>query len=454
MGLNLLQQIGQTFDITEPAQLTWLVAGYSLTVGTFILFSGRLGDLFGYKRLFVIGFAWFSLWTMISGVAVYSNHVLFVFARVLQGIGPAILLPNGLALLGAMYAPGLRKNMAFSIFGAMAPGGSILGALTAGLFTLSWWPWALWFFSILLAVVTVVAFFAIPDPPKRRDQEMSAAEKFRNMDLPGAVVGITALVLINFAWNQAPIVGWQQAYVYVCLIIGALLVPIFFYIELRLAPSPLIPFEALNSSVSFVLGCIACGWACFGIWSFYLWEFIRELRQGSPLLVVAYVSPVAVAGACAAVLTGFVLTKIGPAWTMTIAMCAFTIGICLVATAGVHQSYWAQIFVAAVITPFGMDMSFPAATVILSNSVAKKHQGIAASLVNTVVNYSISLGLGFAGTVESQVNNGGMTPADVLKGYRGAEYVGIGLAGLGVLTSVAFVLKCHFYDKRGLCVDD
>lgn len=83
-------------------------------------------------------------------------------------------------------------------------------------------------------------------------------------------------------------------------------------------------------------------------------------------------------------------------------------------------------------------MSFPAATILLSNSMHKDHQGLAASLVNTVVNYSISIGLGIAGTVEVQVNNGGK---DILKGYRGAQYTGIGLAALGLGSSIMFALS-------------
>ena len=99
-----------------------------------------------------------------------------------------------------------------------------------------------------------------------------------------------------------------------------------------------------------------------------------------------------------------------------------------------------------------MDMSFPAATIVLSNSVSKETQGIAASLVNTIVNYSISLGLGFAGTVEVHVNNGGRTPADLLRGYRGAWYVGIGLAGLGFAISLVFLVRDHF-KRVGLKAD-
>jgi hypothetical protein len=82
--------------------------------------------------------------------------------------------------------------------------------------------------------------------------------------LPSATVGITAMILFNFAWNQAPGFGWQQVYIYVLLIVGILLLPVFFWIELRVSRKPLIPFDALSTDVSFVLTCIMCGWAAFG----------------------------------------------------------------------------------------------------------------------------------------------------------------------------------------------
>jgi MFS family permease len=252
--------------------LSWLIAGYSLTVGTFILFSGRLGDVFGYKKMLLIGFSWFSVWSMIAGLSVYSNHVLFIFARVFQGIGPAIVLTNGVAILGATYNQGHRKAMVFSIFGAMAPNGSIAGSTFAALFALAWWPWAFFSLAIALAVLVVIGYFVIPDPPRKAPSTLSLGQKIEELDFPGAITGVLALVLINFAWNQAPIAGWDKPYVYVCLILGFLFVGIFFYIELKVSSDPLIPFHAFTSDVSFVLGCIACGWACFGIWFYYAWQ--------------------------------------------------------------------------------------------------------------------------------------------------------------------------------------
>jgi hypothetical protein len=96
---------------------------------------------------------------------------------------------------------------------------------------------------------------------------------------------------------------------------------------------------------------------------------------------------------------------------------------------------------------FGMDMSFPAATVIMSNAVEKHHQGIAASLVNTVVNYSISLSLGFAGTIEAHVHQGDSQGAP-LERLRSALYLAVGLAGLGLILSLIFVAKGYWKDLK------
>ncbi|KUI56179.1 hypothetical protein VP1G_03513 [Cytospora mali] len=447
--LSIIYVIGETWGLPDP-QLSWFLAGYSLTVGTFILFSGRLGDMFGYKIIFIIGMSWFSLWSLVCGLAVYSNHVLFVFARVLQGIGPALVLPNGLALLGATYAPGKRKSLAFAAFAATAPAGSIIGAAFSGLFALAWWPWTFWCFSMVLAGTAVLAYFVIPPVPAshRENRPRTARGKLLHLDIPGALTGVLGLVLFNFAWNQAPLVGWQMPYVYVTLILGLIFIGIYFVIDIKYAIEPLVPFKALTSDVSFVLGAVACGWSCFGIWIWYTWQFLEKLRGASPLLASADFVPVVISGAIAATVVGTLLHRVGPPLIMTGALVAFAVGSILMATCPVEQTYWAQSFVSFIITPWGMDMSFPAATIILSNAVAREHQGIAASLVNTVVNYSIALGLGIAGTIEYKTNNGGTTQADKLKGYRAALYMAIGLAGLGVGICIAFLLKSRRSKRR------
>lgn len=284
--LNILHIIGNDLGITDPGVLSWLIAGYSLTVGTFILLSGRCGDLFGYKTMVIIGFGWFAIWNVVAGCSVYASgnggQVLFIFARVLGGIGPAILLPNALGLLGATYDEGRRKDMVFSLFGACAPSGAVVGGTFAGLWSLLWWPWTFWTFGIALAFLGVLSYFILPAVPlKEEDQGLTFGQRIGELDLLGATVGITAMILFNFAWNQAPGFGWEQPYIYVLLIVGILLFPVFFWVELKVSKHPLIPFDALSTDVSFVMICEMCGWAAFGtsIYTFMLCSPLTNTRH-------------------------------------------------------------------------------------------------------------------------------------------------------------------------------
>ncbi|KAL2834782.1 major facilitator superfamily domain-containing protein [Aspergillus pseudoustus] len=442
--LSPLDIVGAHFGLDNPGQLAWFLAGYSLTVGTFILVFGRCGDLFGYHRMFIIGFLWLALWSLVAGLSVYSNYILFIFARVLQGLGPAMLLPNGLAILGATYAPGKKKDMIFALFGATAPNGAIIGGVFAALFSqLAWWPWTYWSMAIASVIFAGIAWLVIvPIRHKRPDEPL-----FTSLDIPGAFTGITGLVLVNIAWNQAPTVSWAEPYVIILLILGMLFLAAFFIIEFRFATHPLIPFHAFSVDVSFVLACVATGWGCFGTWIFYSWRFLLDTRGASPLLASAMFTPPSVSGLIAAFATGYMMSRIRPAWIMCMSLSMFTLGTVLIAIAPVHQTYWALTFVSLVIIPWGMDMSFPAATLMLSNAVKREHQGLAASLVTTVVNYSISLSLGFAGTIESQITQG-RNKEERLKGYRSCLYFAIGLGGLGLAISALYTLRSYTWGRK------
>jgi predicted MFS family arabinose efflux permease len=122
-------------------------------------------------------------------------------------------------------------------------------------------------------------------------------------------------------------------------------------------------------------------------------------------------------------------------------MFAFFTGTTLIATAPVNQIYWAQAFISIIVMPWGMDMSFPSATILLSSKVGPENQGVAMSLVNTIVNYSISVGLGLAGTVQSSVDK---DKTQVLKGFRSAWYFGMGLSGVGIIVAISFLALTSF----------
>lgn len=133
----------------------------------------------------------------------------------------------------------------------------------------------------------------------------------------------------------------------------------------------------------------------------------------------------------------FVLRRVRVAWVMFAAMCAFLAGTLFLATAPVEQTYWINTFLSVVIMPLAMNWSYPAGSVIMSNAVPRESQGIAASLISTMVNYSISLGLGMAGSVERYVGQ----RDGPLAGWRSGMWFGVALDVLGLIISAFFIWK-------------
>ena len=469
-----LPYIARTFGANKnPSSLAWYSAGFALTVGTFILPSGRLGDAYGHKLLFIIGWAWFALSSLLCGFAPMvqqspanmDGSIFFVVARALQGIGPAIVMPNGLALMGTTYPPGKKKNMLFALFGACAPAGFVIGATFSSLLAQKGeWEWSFWVMAGVCAGLALLTLIFIPaphqpsppNPPSPNAPRATFMKRLKTtaalLDIPGAILGVTALLLINISLNQAPLVDWSTPYTYFLLIIGIVILAFFFYQQSH-ASSPLIPSRILNRATVFVLVCTACGWASMGIWIFYIWSYMERLHLLSPLLASAWFAPAPIAGCVASVVTGFGLSKGKPQWVMLASMVAFFVGTTLISTAEPSRSYWVGVFFSIVIMPFGMDMSFPSATLLVSDRAGRGSQGMAASVVNTVVNYSISIGLGLAGTVVREigadvVDTGENVNKELLRGFRSAWWTGMGLSGTGVIVAAVFCGVVHFENRK------
>ncbi|KAF2400852.1 MFS general substrate transporter [Trichodelitschia bisporula] len=432
--------IGHQMKVRHPGQLSWFTAAYSMSLGTFILPAGRIGDMYGHKRVFMFGWLWFGIWSLIAGFGYSQGPIFFSVARGFQGIGPALVVPNAMALVGRTFPIGNKRNMVFSLFAACGPTGFVMGAAMSSLLAERlWWPWALWITAVVCALAAIFSYLVIPasmsrpatppgqDPPK--------------FDFLGCGLGVSGLILINFSLNQAPIVGWPTAYIYFILLIGLMLTVAFIYIEMYHAEHPLLPLRGLQKQAIFALACIAAGWASHGIWLYYFYMFLMRVRGVGPVSATACLAPVAPIGVAWALSTGVLLRKTHVSLVMFAAMMFFFIGTVLLAFVPERQSYWLQTFFSVIIMPGGMNLSFPAGTILLSNAMPREHQGKAASLVSTVVNYSIASGLGFAGSVERSVvlkaeRTGNM---DVMVGYRGGWFLGCGLSGLGVLISLYFV---------------
>ncbi|KIW85759.1 hypothetical protein Z517_01151 [Fonsecaea pedrosoi CBS 271.37] len=436
------RDLAQSFTISNPSVLPWLVAAYALSFGTFILIGGRLGDIFGHKTMVVIGYSLLSLWSVVAGLSHYVGYELFFVARGFQGLGASLMVPNGLALLGRTYPPGSKKKiLSFTLFGLCAPVGAYLGMIFGALFTkfASWW-WSFYTLASVSCFLAVAASVVLVSPPPTPKQMLPVKEKLRDMDWLGALTGVGGLICVQVSLVSAPASGWSTQYIFMLLIIGLLLIAFFVITELKIAEQPLVPFKMLKADVGFVLGAVACGWATFGIWTWFLWRYLLGIKHETPLGAALKVLPIVPVALIASVLTAWMMRKCRPSWTLFWALVAFAFGpLLLAADSNIDKTtYWSWTFASLIVMPFGMDMSFPAATLIMSNFFPPQQQGVAGSLISTVVNYSISLGLGLASTVEVHVNNNGKDP---LAGIRGGWFMGVGLGGLGVIICIAFVVK-------------
>jgi MFS family permease len=320
-------------------------------VGTFILPAGRLGDLYGHKRIFLLGTTWYGIWSLVCGFSVYrqgiQGSILFSVARGFQGIGPSLMVPNALAIAGRNFK-GKKKDLVFALFGACAPAGAVLGGFFSALFgQLSFWPWTFWMAGVVCFVYTGTSAFILPAD----DHNPGLEQTKPSFDYLGTITGVSGLVLFNFAWNQAAVVGWQVPYTYVLLIVGLIFFFAFLYIEVHVAEYPLVPIKSLEKEAIYALSIIACGWASFGIWVYYAFQLIQHIRGHSLLSTVAQQSPTVISGFCASLAVGVFLAKTKVANIMFAAMCCFLTGQILLATAPVNQTYWAQTFVTMIIMP-------------------------------------------------------------------------------------------------------
>ncbi|RDW76911.1 hypothetical protein BP6252_04964 [Coleophoma cylindrospora] len=435
VALSLI--IGNSFNVENPGQLSWFTASYSMTLGTFILPAGRLGDMFGHKRIYILGWLWLALWCCICGFAHSWGPVVFSVARGCQGIAPALLVPNAIALIGRTFPVGEKRALVLSLVGACGPTGFLTGAAMSSLLAqLLWWPWVFWVTAISAICITFFATCIVPDSMAMLDFPPGVTKP--TFDYLGCFTGVSGLLLVNFALNQAPLAGWSEPYVYSLLITGFLLILAFFCVEFSYSPHPLLPVRELYPQAWILLACIAAGWASHGIWIYYFFRFLTSIRNLTPLEASLELVPVAPVGIAFALSTNYLIKRIHVSKIMLLSMIFFLVGSVLLAFAPADQTYWAQTFLSVLITPGGMNLSFPAGTILISNAMLREHQGKAGSLITTVINYSIASGLGLAGSIEKHIDS---DHSRLLDGYRGAWELGIGFSALGVMISMYFVWK-------------
>ncbi|KAF9241890.1 hypothetical protein DTO006G1_1581 [Penicillium roqueforti] len=424
-GLEISRVLGAPVG---PGKANWAAASYPLTQGTFVLVSGRLGSVYGHRNVLVAGSIWLVLWSLVNGFC--TTFVSFNVVRALSGIGGALIMPNAVALISSTIPPGRSRNITLGFFGASAPIGSYLGAIWAGIFV-QWTSWKWIFFG--LAIMGAVVFGALGAllPPDR------PVDRYGKIDWIGALLGTSGLILFNVAWNQAPASGWNAPFEIVIITVSILLLALFGLWEYRFADTPIMPLDIwATPSFAVLVFVVLLSFMSNGIFLWYMVAWMQLLRGKTILQFGIEWTPFVIVATAGTFIAAWLIPRLAAQWILAIGSATILIANILLATMPVQQMYWAQVFPATIFMAFCPDFVYVAAQIVASNSVKRRQQGIAASLIATLNLYGNSLGLGFAGTIETEVNK--KRPDQVL-GFRAALYFGAGIALLAVILDMLFV---------------
>ncbi|KAH9239243.1 hypothetical protein K456DRAFT_1747033 [Colletotrichum gloeosporioides 23] len=412
-GIAPALEIANSLTNLSEGQHSWFTAGFVLTLGVFTIPSVRLGEVFGHKRILICGCLWYAFWSLLAGFSQtvhnggYNGATFFCVCRAMQGIGPALSVPNGFSILEASFPPGQRKDTALSLYSSGAPLGFVIGSVMSSVFAVNFaWEWCFFVLAAVCFSAAGLSVLILPQQDPRK--ECCINDIWVKLDFTGIILSTLGLALFSFAWNQAPAVGWRTPHIYFLLIIGVLLLAAFVYNETVVA-NPLVPLRIMEA-----------------------------VRDWDCLVASAAVVPMAVESLTVAFLLTYLTPGIEVYWAFLVSFIGFTSASVLVATAPLDQTYWANIFVSTLLLPLGIVMAGPLATILLRNSLPEDYRRVIGGLVLSVLAYSMSIALGMARTVETQVNE---TKLDVLSGYRGAQYCGIGLGGLGTLLASALLFQ-------------
>jgi EmrB/QacA subfamily drug resistance transporter len=407
----------------------WIVTAYALAFGSLLLLGGRIGDLFGRKRVFIVGLAGFAGASALGGLA--QNFDMLVAARALQGMFGALLAPAALSLLTTTFVDADERAKAFGIFSAVAVGGAAIGLIMGGVLTeyLSW-RWCL-YVNLLFAVPTALAAGAL--------LHNQAAEKGSRIDIPGALAATSGLFAIVYGLANAQTHSWTSGLTIGMLIAGVVILAGFVAIQRR-SSHPLLPMRVVvdrdrgGSLVAMALS----GAGMFGVFLF-LTYYMQETLGFSPVKTGLAFLPMTVAIVISA--TGGstkLLPRFGPRPLIGSGMLVASIGLISLTRIGISTGYASHVLPGLLLMGFGLGLVFASAMATATFGVEPHDAGVASAMVNTTQQVGGSIGTALLSTlaasaVTSQLAGlvGRPGPADLARaavhGYTTAFWWAAGL---------------------------
>jgi EmrB/QacA subfamily drug resistance transporter len=368
----------------------WVVTAYALAFGSLLLLGGRLADLLGRKRVFIIGLVGFAAASAIGGAA--NGFGMLVTARAVQGAFGAMLAPAGLALLTTTFTQSKERAKAFGIYGAIAGGGAAVGLLLGGVLTeyLSW-RWCM-YVNLIFAVGAVLGGMAL--------LHNQPAEDKPRLDIPGVVSVSAGLFSLVYGFSHAESAGWGDTTTVSFLVAGVLLLIAFVGIQTR-SRNPLLPLRILadrNRSGAYLAIFIA-GMGMFGAFLFLSYYMQGTLHYSAVMSGLAFI-PLTVSLVATSISSTILLTqRVGPRWTVGIGLLIASAGMLLFTGIGVHTSYVAHILPGTIVMGIGMGLTFSRAMSLATSNVEHEDAGVASALVSTGQQVGGSIGTALLNTL-------------------------------------------------------
>ncbi len=420
----------------SQASLAWVLNAYTITFGGFLLLGGRLGDLFGQRRLFLGGMTLFTLASAVCGLS--QSQGALVVARAVQGVGGAVVSAVALALIMRLFTEPGERAKAMGFFGfVMAAGGSI-GVLLGGVIVdLADWHWI-----FLVNVPIGIAVFALTLAVIPGAFERPAS---RRVDVAGAITVTAALMIAVYAVVKGNDVGWLGFQTLGLLALSAALFCVFLVIESR-DPAPLVPlrlFRLRNLSTASVVG-ILWSAAMFGLF-FLSAQYLQLVLGYSPLKVGLSFLPVnLIMGVFSVGLSARVVMRFGIKTPTVIGMSLIAVGLLLFARAATDGMFLVDVLPAMIVLGFGIGLAFNPVLLAAMSDVAPSESGLASGVANTAFMMGGALGLAVlasaaASRTDSLESSGASHAAALTGGYHLAFMLGAVFAAAAAGVAAKFL---------------
>ena len=416
------------------SELQWIVSGYVLGYGGFLLLGGRVADLLGRRRTLLVALGVFTVASALG--ALVDDGTLLVAMRFLKGMAAAFTAPAGLSIITTTFSEGPARNKALTIYTACGASGFSLGLVFGGILTEIGWRW-----TFLLPVPVALALLIAARRLIRPDRlELARRRRF---DIPGAVAITAAMLVLVRTVVEAPSEGWSSAATIAGFLLAAGLLFAFVSIERRTA-EPLVRLGVLRSGR--LLRANIAGMALFG--AYFGFQFVGTLyMQGllgwSALETALAFLPAGLLVAFGATRMSPVIDRFGTDRVIVAGLLASVVGYALFLRMDASPSYVATVLPTILLLGIGFALLYPAVNIQATSGIADSEQGLASGIVNTAFQVGGALGLAIITAVVTARTGGATDAASLLDGYRPAIAVSGGIALLGLLATLPGILPAR-----------